>query len=65
MAEDASAADDLEGPKQNVFSCGTERYLAQRVKMSKDYSDLLVVGIVLLFLAVIVALEAVEKIEGL
>lgn len=37
----------------------------QQTKTSRDYSDFMVVGIVLLFLAVVVALEAVEKIEGL
>jgi len=43
---------------------GSERfYYMRRTKMGtrRDYADLIVVGIVVLFLAVVVALEAVER----
>jgi hypothetical protein len=51
---------------QKAHQCGDMKYYdVQRVKVTRDYSDFMVVGLVLLFLAVVVALEAVEKIEGL
>lgn len=43
---------------------GSERfYYMRRTRMGtrRDYADLMVVGIVVLFLAVVVALEAVER----
>lgn len=38
-----------------------DRYYHQRIGSRRDYADLMVVGIVVLFLAVVVALEAVER----
>lgn len=65
-SSDAEAASDAEGPRQEMHRCGSTKYVQmQQTKTSRDYSDFMVVGIVLLFLAVVVALEAVEKIEGL
>lgn len=46
---------------------GSERfYYMRRTRTSgRDYADLMVVGIVVLFLAVVVALEAVERCSDL
>lgn len=45
---------------------GKEQYLkVQGAYLAREYSDLLVVGIVVLFLAVVVALEAVERMGDL
>lgn len=56
-----------EGPKQNKHACtsGAGATFLHRTTAVRHYSDCLVVGIVLAFLATIVCLEAVEKMEGL
>jgi hypothetical protein len=61
-AEDGSAADDLEELKQNIYLCRTRVYLVQR---TRDDSDFLVVGILLLSLVVIITLEVIENIDRL
>lgn len=54
--------------KMAMTGCGEmmrERYISIHNSLARDYSDLMVVGIVILFLAVVVALEALEKIGDL
>ncbi|KAI9050579.1 hypothetical protein LZ554_005740 [Drepanopeziza brunnea f. sp. 'monogermtubi'] len=60
-----------DGPRFNVQLCGagnfiSDHYITLRaVHLSRDYSDLLVVGIVMLFLIVVVVLEMVERMGDL
>jgi hypothetical protein len=52
--------------KNQVHPCTSDMLVqVTHTTTMRDYSDIMVVGIVLLFLAVVVALEAVEKIEAL
>lgn len=63
--EDYEVASNMEG-QQIKHSCGGyAKYLQVHRKSSKNYGDFMVVGIVLLFLIVVVVLEAIEKINGL
>ena len=58
-----------EGPRRRVQLCGTTEFIAENyvsfhgVRLARDYSDLMVVAIVVLFLVAVVALELVERIE--
>jgi hypothetical protein len=61
-AEDGYAADGLEELKQNIYFCRTGIYLVQQ---TRDNSDFLIVGILLLFLVVIITLEVIENIDEL
>ena len=49
--------------RKKAFESGSA-YLrvGQRIEMARDHSDLLVVGIVILFLVIVVVLELVQKI---
>ncbi|KAK0111649.1 hypothetical protein ONS95_001993 [Cadophora gregata] len=64
--EDEAVEDD--GQRRKVV-CGATGFIAESyvsfhgVRLARDYSDLMVVGIVVLFLAAVVALELVERIE--
>ncbi|KAH7386467.1 hypothetical protein BKA64DRAFT_144231 [Cadophora sp. MPI-SDFR-AT-0126] len=60
---------EVEGPRRRLRLCGTTDFIAENyvsfhgVRLARDYSDLMVVGIVVLFLVAVVALELVERIE--
>ncbi|KAL2065346.1 hypothetical protein VTL71DRAFT_3015 [Oculimacula yallundae] len=61
---------EKDGPKQNVHVCGTSAFITEHyvsfhgVRLARDYSDLMVVGIVVLFLVAVIALELVERVKN-
>ncbi len=55
---------ELSAPSQAIKLCGhgRDQYLRiQGAYLAREYSDLIIVGIVVLFLIVVVALEACER----
>jgi hypothetical protein len=59
---------ELQAPSHTIKLCGhgQEQYLKiQGAYLAREYSDLMVVGIVVLFLAVVVAMEACERVDDL
>ncbi|KAH7317856.1 hypothetical protein BKA65DRAFT_557264 [Rhexocercosporidium sp. MPI-PUGE-AT-0058] len=61
---------EVDGPRRPVQLCGTSAFNTENyvsfhgVRLARDYSDLMVVGIVLLFLVAVIALELVERVEN-
>jgi hypothetical protein len=55
---------EVSAPSQAIKLCGhgRDQYLRiQGAYLAREYSDLIIVGIVVLFLSVVVALEACER----
>ncbi|KAG4433075.1 hypothetical protein IFR05_011441 [Cadophora sp. M221] len=61
---------ETDGPHHTAQLCATSEFNTEHyvsfhgVRLARDYSDLMVVGIVVLFLVAVVALELVERIEN-
>ncbi|CZT13778.1 uncharacterized protein RAG0_17275 [Rhynchosporium agropyri] len=58
------------GPRNTVHLCGASAFLAENyvsfhgMRLARDYSDLIVVGIVLLFFIAVIALELVQRVQN-